>query len=86
VSVTTAPREMPSVASVVAEVLLHLADQHRRFAVVVAAAGLDRHRGEDLRQLVGEDGVDDHSGDLLDAPYIGSVSVALSHRFLFSSS
>jgi hypothetical protein len=34
--------------------------------------------------MVGEDGVDDHSGDLLDAPHVGSVSVALSHRFLWS--
>ena len=68
--------------AVVAEVLLHLADQLGRFAVLVAGH-LDLHRRVDLRQLVGEDGVDDDAGDLLDSSYVRSV--ALSHWFLFSS-
>ena len=62
--------------AVVAEVLLHLADQLRRFAVAVAA-GLDRHRRVDLRQRVGEDRVDDDAGDLLDAPDVRAVAVPL---------
>ena len=65
---------------VVAEVLLHLADQLGRLAVLVAGH-LDLHRRVDLGQLVGEDRVDDHAGDLLDASYV--CSVALSHWFLF---
>ena len=68
--------------AVVAEVLLHLADQLGRLAVVVAGH-LDLHRRVDLGQLVGEDGVDDDAGHLLDASYVRSV--ALSHWFLFSS-
>jgi len=67
--------------AVVSEMLLHLADQFGCLAVLVASH-LDLHRRVDLRQLVGEDGVDDHAGDLLDSPYV--CSVALSHWFLFS--
>ena len=67
---------------VVAEVLLHLADQLGRFAILVAGH-LDLHRRVDLRQLVREDRVDDDAGHLLDASHIRSV-VALSHWFLFS--
>ena len=69
--------------AVVAEVLLHLADQLGRLAVLVAGH-LDLHRRVDLRQLVGEDGVDDDAGHLLDSSYVRSV--ALSHWFLFSIS
>ena len=52
--------------AVVAEVLLDLADQFGVVALVVAAT-LDHDRRVDLRQPVGEDRVDHHSGDLLDA-------------------
>jgi len=68
--------------AVVAEVLLHLADQLTGFAVAVAAH-LDLHRGVDLRQLVGEYRVDDDAGHLLDPSHIRSVGV--SHVFLFFS-
>jgi hypothetical protein len=55
-----------------------------RWIVVAVARHLDLHGRVDLRQLVGEDRVDDHSRDLLDASYVGSV-VALSHGFLCSN-
>ena len=48
--------------AIVAEVLLHLRDQ--RPAAAVAGRHLDRERVVDLRQLVGEDGVDDDALDL----------------------
>jgi hypothetical protein len=48
--------------AVVAEVLLHLADEH------VLLAAVDRDRVVDLGQLVREDGLDDDALDLLDAP------------------
>jgi hypothetical protein len=61
--------------AVVAEVLLHLADQ-----VELGAALLRRHldleRGEDLRDVVGEDDVDDDAGHLLDGPHVVAVAAA----------
>ena len=48
--------------AVVAEVLLHLADEGALLAAV------DRDRVVDLGQLVGEHGLDDDALDLLDAP------------------
>ena len=68
--------------AVVAEVLLHLADEIGRFAVPVTAH-LDLQRRVDLRQLLREVGVDDDAGHLLDTPYVRSVAIAFSHWFLW---
>ena len=65
--------------AVVAEVLLHLADER------AAVAAVDRDRVVDLGQLVGEDGLDHDALDLLDAadvlasalrlPFVSSVGL-----------
>src|SRR3954449_10143609 len=79
--------------AVVAEVLLHLADQVRADALVVArgAVARDEQRVVDLGQLVGEHGLDDDALDLLDAPDVAVAVAALvllgfgggSHNVLF---
>jgi len=61
---------------VVAEVLLDLADQVHR-PTAVALGHLDLDRVVNLRQIVGEHGIDDDAGHLFDSSYV--VSVAFSH-------
>ena len=58
----------PCSDAVVAEVLLHLADEH------VVLAAVDRDRRVDLGQLVGEDGLDHDALDLLDPTDVLLVS------------
>ncbi len=62
--------------AVVAEVLLHLRDERAR---LVAVRDLDLERGVDLRELVGEDGVDDDALDLDDPTRVRAVSTVLGH-------
>jgi hypothetical protein len=67
--------------AIVTEVLLDLADEPGVFTLVVPAA-LDHDRRVDLGQPVGEERVDHHSGDLLDAPdLVLSVAVAVLSQF-----
>ena len=76
VSTTSTPRGRPSVESIATartrsspEVLLDLGDQVDA-AVSVCARDLDRERVVDLRQLAGEDGVDDDALDLDDLAHV----------------
>ena len=65
--------------SIVAEVLLNLADQiHVR--PVALTGDLDLERRVDLGQLLVEDRIDHDAGHRLDPADVGWVSVALSHR------
>ena len=62
--------------AVVAEVLLHLADEvgadaAESFSSSTVRLALDDDRGVDLGQLVGEDGLDDDALDLLDPADVG---------------
>jgi hypothetical protein len=54
-------------------VLLDLADQIERRSPVLAS-DLDGQCGVDLGQVIVEDGIYHHSGDLLDASHVVSVS------------
>ena len=58
--------------AVVAEVLLHLADQVELGATLLRR-DLDLERSEDLGNVVGEDDVDDDARHLLDGPHVCSV-------------
>jgi hypothetical protein len=60
-------------------VLLHLADQVRADALVIARRGLagDQQGVVDLGQLVREDGLDDDALDLLDPADVASSVAAL---------
>ena len=59
--------------AVVAQVLLHLGDQH------AALGALDPERGVDLRELLGEHGVDHDALDLDQAADVLGAAVALGH-------